>query len=304
MLELGREKKKGSRYLREDPRYRIWTRSVDWFKFYVRRRSQTHTHTHIQRERERGGGSEWVSVCVSEWVSEWVSVWVCVFVYVSEFVYMLSHVDKARMCSAKELVCVCACVCVFVSECVSVCVCLCEWVCLWWWAMLIKRKCVRLRNECVFLCVYVCVCVRAWVCKCVFLSIWVSVCVFIYVSEWLSVFVMRSNVDKAWICSAEVFLELYRKIEVVIRNCLLRWSGHQFEVRKDRGGGQEMTAEVIRAPVWGTERWRRWSGIVCWVDQGICLRYIVPTCSISVSALSILAFFMLRQEHFSAGIII
>ena len=46
------------------------------------------------------------------------------------------------------------CVCVFMSErerervcvCVCVCVCLCEWICLWWWAMLIKREYVWLRN--------------------------------------------------------------------------------------------------------------------------------------------------------------
>ena len=52
-------------------------------------------------------------------------------------------------------VCVCVCVCVFclcervyvfvyMSECVFVYV--SEWVCLWWWAMLIKREYVRLRN--------------------------------------------------------------------------------------------------------------------------------------------------------------
>ena len=56
---------KGSRYLHEDPIYRIWTRSVDWFRLYVRRRShrqtdrqtdgqtdrqQTHTHTHTHTD--------------------------------------------------------------------------------------------------------------------------------------------------------------------------------------------------------------------------------------------------------------
>ena len=35
---------------------------------------------------------------------------------------------------------------------------------------------------------------------------------------------------KAWICSAEEFLELYEKVEAVVRYCLLRWSGHLFEV--------------------------------------------------------------------------
>ena len=52
---------------------------------------------------------------------------------------------------------------------------------------------------------------------------------------------------KAWICSAEEFLELYGKVEAVFRNCLLP-------------------------------------------DEGTCLRYLVPTFSISVSALNILPF--------------
>ena len=40
----GRRKKNSWRYLREDPRYRFWTRSVNWFRLYVRRRSDRHTH--------------------------------------------------------------------------------------------------------------------------------------------------------------------------------------------------------------------------------------------------------------------
>ena len=110
------------------------------------------------------------------------------------------------------------------SVCLCV-VCLCDWVCLWWWAILIKREYVRLRNECVSMCV--------WVCNCVCLSMWVSVCVCVCVfclCKWVSVFVMMSHVDKAWICSAEEFLELYGKVEAVVRNCLLRWSRHLFEV--------------------------------------------------------------------------
>ena len=49
---MGKTKKNGSRYLHEDPIYRIWTRWVNWFRLYVRRRSHrqtdrhTHTHTH------------------------------------------------------------------------------------------------------------------------------------------------------------------------------------------------------------------------------------------------------------------
>ena len=46
----GKTKKNGSRYLHEDPIYRIWTRSINSFRLYVWRRSHrqtdTHTHTH------------------------------------------------------------------------------------------------------------------------------------------------------------------------------------------------------------------------------------------------------------------
>ena len=55
-LLMSLESEKGSRYLHEDPIYRIWTRLVNWFRLYVRRRShrqtdkqtdgQTHIHTH------------------------------------------------------------------------------------------------------------------------------------------------------------------------------------------------------------------------------------------------------------------
>ena len=96
------------------------------------------------------------------WMRQCVYVCVCVFVYVSVYV-MASHVNKARLCSAEECVCVCARVCVYacvwVWKCVCVSMCLCEWVCLWWWAMLIKREYVRLRNQC--LCV--CMCLSMWV---------------------------------------------------------------------------------------------------------------------------------------------
>ena len=78
------------------------------------------------------------SVCVSVCC---LSMWVSLFV-------MVRNVNKARICSAEERVCVC--VCVYVCECVCMCVCLSmwvsEWVCLWLWAMLIKREYVRLRN--------------------------------------------------------------------------------------------------------------------------------------------------------------
>ena len=40
----------------------------------------------------------------------------------------------------------------------------------------------------------------------------------------------RDMYKKAWLCSAEEFLELYGNIEAVVSNCLLRWSGHLFEV--------------------------------------------------------------------------
>ena len=40
----------------------------------------------------------------------------------------------------------------------------------------------------------------------------------------------RDMHKKAWICSADEFLELYGKVEAVVRNCLLRWSELLFEV--------------------------------------------------------------------------
>ena len=150
----------------------------------------------------------WVSqcACVCVCVCLWVSVCVCLSMWVSLFV-TVSHVDKARICSAEEWL--------------SVCVCLCDWV---------------------YVFVYD---VSEWVSESAWVSAWVSewVCVCVFL------FVMMSHVDKAWICSAEEFLELCGKVEAVVRNCMLRWSGHLFEVRKGRGGGQELSAEVIRAPV-------------------------------------------------------
>ena len=135
-----------------------------------------------------------------------------------------------------------------------VCVCPCDWVCLWWWAMLIRRECVRLRNErlCVWCVVWcVCVCVSVSV-----LSMWV--CVFVYVSEWVRVFVMMSHVDKAWICSTEEFLELYGKVVAVVRNCLLRLSGQLFEVRSTHLFDKCFRFKHIRlfyAPIGAFFRW-------------------------------------------------
>ena len=130
-----------------------------------------------------------MSVCVCLRVCACVRVCDCVclfffYIWVNVFV-MVSHVNKARICSVEEWVCefVSVCVFVYVSECV-----------------------------CVFVYVSECVCVCVCLCK------------------WVSVFVMISHVDKAWICSAEEFLELYGKVAAVVRNCLLRWSGHLFEV--------------------------------------------------------------------------
>ena len=40
----------------------------------------------------------------------------------------------------------------------------------------------------------------------------------------------RDMYKKAWICSAEEFLDLYEKVEAVVKNFPLRWSGHLFEV--------------------------------------------------------------------------
>ena len=78
------------------------------------------------------------------------------------------------------------------------------------------------------LCAWVLVCVSVTVCE--YACVCMCVCVCVRLWEWVSVFVMISHVDKAWICSAEEFLELCGKVEAVVRNCLLRWSGHLVEV--------------------------------------------------------------------------
>ena len=44
-LEVGGKLKIGSRYIQESLIYRIWTRSVDWFRLYDRRRTGRHVHT-------------------------------------------------------------------------------------------------------------------------------------------------------------------------------------------------------------------------------------------------------------------
>ena len=69
----------------------------------------------------------YIFLCAWVWVRQYVCVCVCVSVcclsmWVSLFV-MVSHVNKARICSADEWLCV------YVCEFVSVCVYLCEWVC-------------------------------------------------------------------------------------------------------------------------------------------------------------------------------
>ena len=62
-----------------------------------------------------------------------------------------------------------------------------------------------------------------YTCLCVFVSVYVCLC------EWVCLLRVR-HVGKVWICSAEEFLELYGKVEAIIRNCLLRWSEHLVEV--------------------------------------------------------------------------
>ena len=54
---------------------------------------------------------EFVCVCVCVCLFAYVRL--CVFFYVCEFV-MVSHVDKARICSAEEWVNVCVCVCMYI----------------------------------------------------------------------------------------------------------------------------------------------------------------------------------------------
>ena len=159
--------------------------------------------------------------------------------------------------------CECASMSVWVCKCVwfciwvRVCVCLCEWVCLWWWAMLIKHfytyPCVR-ECQCVCVCVFLCV----YVCVCLWLSVCVCVCVCVCLSMWVSLFVMVSHVDKARICSAEEFLELYGKVEAVVRNCVLRWLGHLFEVTGTHLFDQSFCFKhisLLYVPIWAFFLW-------------------------------------------------
>ena len=138
--------------------------------------------------------------------------------------YTYPCVREGEWVSVSVCVCVCVCVCLPMWDCVCFSTC----VSLWWWAMLIKREYVRLRNGWMCVCVYVCI----YVCECVCWSMWVCV------------FVMISHVDKAWICSAEEFLEQYGKLEAVVTNCLLRWSGHLFEVTSTYLFGQSFCFTV------------------------------------------------------------
>ena len=112
----------------------------------------------------------------------------------------------------------CVCVCVCVSVCLSM------WVSLFVMVSQVNKARVCSAEE------WVCVCVCEFVCLCEWEYVCVCVCVCVCLCKWVSVFVMMSYVDKVWICSAEEFLELYGKVEAVVRNCLLRWSGHLFEV--------------------------------------------------------------------------
>ena len=97
----------------------------------------------------------------------------------------------------------CVSLTVFVCVCVRVCVCVC--VCV-----------IELVSECVSEWEYVCVCLCDRVCE------WVTV--------WASVFVRVRHVENVWIYSTKDFLELHGKVDVVVRNCLLRWSGQLVDV--------------------------------------------------------------------------
>ena len=113
------------------------------------------------------------------------------------------------------------------SQCALVCVCVCVRVCVW-------------VNESV--------CVRASVCVCVCLSMWVIV------------FVWVRCVYKAWICSAEEFLEMYGKVEAVVRNCVLWWSGHLVEIDGTPFFDQTFCFKHISifcAPIGAFSRWFR-----------------------------------------------
>ena len=62
------------------------------------------------------------------------------------------------------------------------------------------------------------------VCVCVCVCLWVSVCLCEWVCLWWWAMLIKRE------CSAKEFLELYGKVEAVVRNCLLRWSEQLVEV--------------------------------------------------------------------------
>ena len=102
------------------------------------------------------------------------------------------------------------------------------------------------------LCTWVCVCV----CVCVLVN--ESVCECVCFSMWVSVFIRVRHVGKVWICSAEEFLELYGKVEAVVRNCLLRWSGHLFVVSSTHLFDQSFCFKhisLLSAPIGAFFRW-------------------------------------------------
>ena len=93
-----------------------------------------------------------------------------------------------------------------------------------------------------------------------------------------------SHVDKAWICSAEEFLELYGKVEAVVRNCLLWWSGHLFAVTSTNLFDQSFCFQHISlfcAPIGTFFRW--YPPFLCYTKDFTCISGITLNPGISAT---------------------
>ena len=124
------------------------------------------------------------------------------------------------------------------------------------------------------LCVCVCVCLSMWVSVCVCICEWVSVC--ICLRKWVSVFVMVSHVDRVKMFVWGIFRAASKGIS----------------------SGQELTAELIRAPEWGS-----WYPVF---DQSFCFKCIsLFLCSnrsifqlVPVHSYTVVPSFSLLQQRF------
>ena len=125
---------------------------------------------------------------------------------------------------------------------------LCAWECVCACACAWERE---------YVCVCVCVCVREClsVCMCVWVSEWVSVCVCVCVCVFVNVSECVCKDEPCWYIENMFCWGIFRTV------C------------KGRGGGQELSAEVIRAPGWGS-RYR-----TLLLDQSFYFKHISHFCA-------------------------